>query len=155
MTALPMWHVRVCERRAMQYLRLASRLLWLVCMKTSSRRRKLLLGALAVAALGYGLHHHAASVEARQRHAARASGVWVDLIAFRMVPAWFESHPGASCSDAVAALAGDGRRDGWGHPYQFRCERREHGDGQRVLIRSAGLDGAFDTDDDIYSYALH
>ncbi|HTR54138.1 MAG TPA: hypothetical protein VMJ10_25775 [Kofleriaceae bacterium] len=123
-------------------------------MKTSSRRRKLLLGALAVVVLGYGLHHHAAAARAREREAARASGVWVDLIAFRMVPAWFDSHPGSSCSDAVAAFVSDGRRDAWGHPYRFRCARRTTGAGERVLVRSAGPDGTFDTDDDISSAAL-
>jgi len=123
-------------------------------MKTSSHKRKLLLVALAVAAVGYAVHRHGAAPEARQRDAVRASGVWVDLIAFRIVPAWLTAHPGASCEQAVAELASDSRRDGWGRPFQLRCERREHGGGDSLLVRSAGADGRFGTDDDIYSYAL-
>ena len=124
-------------------------------MKTSSRSRKLLFGALAFAAVGYGIRHHRGAVEARQPEAVRASGVWVDLLAFRIVPAWFVAHPGGSCQEAVAALASENRRDGWGRPYRLTCEGREHGHGQRVLVRSAGPDGSFGTDDDIYSYALN
>jgi hypothetical protein len=37
--------------------------------------------------------------------------------------------------------------DSWGHP--IRVEYREEGVAERLIVRSAGRDGVFDTDDDI------
>lgn len=37
--------------------------------------------------------------------------------------------------------------DSWGH--KLRIEYREEGIGERLIVRSAGPDGSFDTDDDI------
>ncbi|HSR98646.1 MAG TPA: serine/threonine-protein kinase, partial [Kofleriaceae bacterium] len=62
---------------------------------------------------------------------------------------WSETHPAAVCPTAAELGAA---RDPWQHPYAVTCTDQPAD--QVVGVRSAGADGAMETDDDIVSWNL-
>jgi serine/threonine-protein kinase len=63
--------------------------------------------------------------------------------------AWARDHAGAPCPEASTLGAST---DGWGHPYRITCSEQPRD--QIIGVISAGLDGVFETTDDIRSWNL-
>ena len=95
---------------------------------------------LIITLLACGSPDQGAKVDVTQR--------FMDKLVNESYPRW-QLKTNKTCptiDELIAVLDNEGNADPWGNPYKLTC-----GEGSKIQIRSAGIDGQYDTADDVIS----